>query len=65
MTTMNIEKLLQSGLINLAELSRRLWPHLDDVTARTKLYRKIQNQNRQRLTEKDFKAISEVLKEFE
>lgn len=66
---MQIEKLLKSGIINLSELSRRLWPHLDKNTARSKLGHKIagteSDTGRQRLTDQDIEGVREVFREYE
>lgn len=61
---MNIEKILNSGLINISELARRLWP--DKSGSQPRLQKKIKNQDKQRLTEKDKQGITKILqKEFE
>jgi len=56
---MNIDKILQSGLISTAELARRLWP--DNPNPKPKMSAKLAGKNGLRITEKDRAAIEAIL----
>lgn len=59
---MNIEKILDSNLINTAELARRLWPK--NKNPKSKMSVKLANANGQRLTEKDREEIEAILSQL-
>ena len=52
---MTIKEILSTGLINKAELARKLWPTKKGTSSR--LEHKIAETNKQRLTEKDIDSI--------
>jgi hypothetical protein len=58
MNKMNIEKILASGLINISELSRRLWPNIKNPVV--KLQNKIARRAGQRLTNQDKELIVKI-----
>lgn len=56
---MDIQKILDSGLINISELSRQMWPDIKKPVV--KLQNKLDGRQNQRLTEKDLLQIEEIL----
>lgn len=56
-----IKEILNTGLINKAELARRLWP--DDKAAPVRLAQKLSETNGQRLLQDEENRIREILKE--
>lgn len=56
---MNIKKLLSSNLINKAELSKLMWPDNKDPV--TRLNKKLNNKNGQRMTDNDYKNAIRVI----
>ncbi|WP_256013118.1 hypothetical protein [Desertivirga xinjiangensis] len=60
---MSVQEILGSRIINLSELSKRLWPDIKEVSAVIKLKNKIAGTQGQRLTEKDLELIDRVLLE--
>lgn len=71
---MNIEDILKSGLINTAYLAREIYPVPEEKATSEeaikkynksqaiRLHQKINNLNKQRLTESDFEVIEKYLK---
>ena len=59
---MTIKELLDTGLVNKAELARRLWP--GDKAAPIRLSQKLSETNGQRLLHDEEIKIREILKEY-
>jgi hypothetical protein len=57
-------KLYHSDLINKQELAHRIYPTLSRKTANDKLYNKVHNHQRQRITDNDQALAEKVWKDF-
>jgi hypothetical protein len=55
---MDVKKIIESGAINMSWLSSELWP--GNKSSKTKMSKKVNNQDGQRLTERDYEAIEDV-----
>lgn len=59
---MTIKEILQSGLINKAELARLIWPNMDKKAAPIRLAQKLSETAGQRLLPEDEAKIRDVLR---
>jgi len=60
---MSLHDRLKSKLINLTQLSKVLWPEIDEKSASSKMKNKVNGKQRQRLTENDIEQIEKILLE--
>jgi hypothetical protein len=55
---MDVKKIIETGAINMSWLANELWP--GNKSSKTKMSKKVNNQDGQRLTERDYEAIEDV-----